>query len=101
MCGLSAEKKRQIISVWTLLQEVLKLCQKHQPWVDSVEQNLKDIDSRRGQKSQDEIQDLKVRIEVRYHIASEIIFLHASSINGEYSLNCDIVRDVSLNDYFV
>jgi hypothetical protein len=35
-----------------------------------MEQILKDIDSRRGQKSQDEIQDLKVRLEVRYHIAS-------------------------------
>jgi hypothetical protein len=69
VCGLSAEKKRQIISVWTLLQEVLKLCQKHQPWLDSQEQILKDIDSRRGHKSQDEIQDLKVRLEVSYHIA--------------------------------
>jgi hypothetical protein len=65
VCGLSAEKKQQIISVWALLQEVLKLCQKHQPWLDSLEQILKDIDSRRGQKSQDEIQDLKVKLEVR------------------------------------
>lgn len=63
LCGLSAEKKQQIISVWALLQEVLNLCKKHQPWLDSLEQILKDIDSRRGQKSQDEIQDLKVKLE--------------------------------------
>jgi nesprin-1 len=70
VCGLSAEKKRKIISVWTLLQEVLKLSQEQEPWLDSQEQILKDIESRREQKSRDEIQDLKVRLEVRYHIAS-------------------------------
>jgi hypothetical protein len=100
VCGLSAEKKRQIISVWTLLQEVLKLCQEQQPWLDSQEQILKDIESRREQKSRDEIQNLKVRLEVRYYIASYIIFLHLSSVTVEYSLNCDIFRHVLSYDYF-
>jgi hypothetical protein len=49
-------------------------------WLDSQEQILKDIDSRREQKSQDEIQNLISKVEVRtcgflvfqmstYHIA--------------------------------
>jgi hypothetical protein len=38
--------------------------------LDSQEQILKDIESRREQKSRDEIHNLKARLEVRYHVAS-------------------------------
>jgi hypothetical protein len=64
VCGLSADKKLRILTVWTLLEEVLRLSQEQQQWLDSQEQILKDMDSRRGQMSQDEIQDLVSRVEV-------------------------------------
>ncbi|PSN34718.1 hypothetical protein C0J52_20229 [Blattella germanica] len=58
VCGLSAEKKQRIHTVWVLLQEVLKVYEEQIHWLESQEQILKDIDSRKEQKSQDEIQDL-------------------------------------------
>ena len=65
MCGLSADMKCRILTVWTLLEEVLRLSQERQQWLESQEQILKGMDSRRGQMSQDEIQDLISRVEVR------------------------------------
>lgn len=67
MCGLSADMKCRILTVWTLLEETLRLSQEQQQWLDSQEHILKDMDSRRGQMSQDEIQDLISRVEVRIH----------------------------------
>jgi hypothetical protein len=67
VCGLSADMKCRILTVWTLLEEVLRLNQEQQQWLESQEQILKDIDSRRGQMSQDEIQDLISRVEVRIY----------------------------------
>lgn len=67
MCGLAAEKRRRILAIWTLLQDLLKQCQEHQVWLDYQEQVLKDIDSRREQKSQEEIQDLISKVEVRIY----------------------------------
>lgn len=67
MCGLSADMKCRILTVWTLLEEVLRLSQEQQQWLESQEQALKDMDSRRGQMSQDEIQDLISRVEVRIY----------------------------------
>lgn len=67
MCGLSADMKCRILTVWTLLEEVLRLSQEQQEWLESQEQILKDMDSRRGQMSQDEIQDLISRVEVRIY----------------------------------
>lgn len=67
MCGLSADMKCRILTVWTLLEEVLRLSQEQQQWLESQEQMLKDMDSRRGQMSQDEIQDLISRVEVRIY----------------------------------
>jgi hypothetical protein len=67
VCGLAAEKKHQILTIWTLLQDLFKQCQEQQVWLDSQEQILKDTDSRREQKSQDEIQDLISTVEVRIH----------------------------------
>jgi hypothetical protein len=59
--------KCRILTVWTLLEEVLRLSQEQQQWLESQEQALKDMDSRRGQMSQDEIQDLISRVEVRIY----------------------------------
>jgi len=59
--------KCRILTVWTLLEEVLRLSQEQQQWLESQEQVLKDMDSRRGQMSQDEIQDLISRVEVRIY----------------------------------
>jgi len=59
--------KCRILTVWTLLEEVLRLSQEQQQWLESQEQILKDIDSRREQMSQDEIQDLISRVEVRIY----------------------------------
>jgi hypothetical protein len=67
VCGLSADMKCRILTVWTLLEEVLRLSQEQQQWLESQEQMLKDMDSRRGQMSQDEIQDLISRVEVRIY----------------------------------
>jgi len=67
VCGLSADMKCRILTVWTLLEEVLRLNQEQQQWLESQEQILKDMDSRRGQMSQDEIQDLISRVEVRIY----------------------------------
>jgi Na+-transporting NADH:ubiquinone oxidoreductase subunit NqrC len=67
VCGLAADMKCRILTVWTLLEEVLRLSQEQQQWLDSQEQILKDMDSRRGQMSQDEIQDLISRVEVRIY----------------------------------
>ena len=67
MRGLSADMKCRILTVWTLLEEVLRLSQEQQQWLDSQEHILKDMDSRRGQMSQDEIQDLISRVEVRIY----------------------------------
>lgn len=67
MCGLSADMKCRILTVWTLLEEVLRLSQEQQQWLDSQEHILKDMDGRRGQMSQDEIQDLISRVEVRIY----------------------------------
>jgi hypothetical protein len=67
VCGLSADMKCRILTVWTLLEEVLRLSQEQQQWLESQEQVLKDVDSRRGQMSQDEIQDLISRVEVRIY----------------------------------
>jgi hypothetical protein len=64
VCGLSADKKHRILTVWTLLEEVLRLSQEQQQWLESQEQILKDMDSRRGQMSQEEIQDLISKVEV-------------------------------------
>jgi hypothetical protein len=68
VCGLSADMKCRILTVWTLLEEVLRLSQEQQQWLESQEQILKDMDSRRGQMSQDEIQDLISRVEVRIYV---------------------------------
>lgn len=67
MCGLAADTKSRILTVWTLLEEVLRLSQEQQQWLESQEQILKDVDSRRGQTSEDEIQDLISRVEVRIY----------------------------------
>jgi len=67
VCGLSADMKCRILTVWTLLEEVLRLSQEQQQWLESQEQILKDMDSRRGQMSQDEIQDIISRVEVRIY----------------------------------
>jgi len=67
VCGLSADMKCRILTVWTLLEEVLRLSQEQQQWLESQEQILKDMDSRRGQMSQDEMQDLISRVEVRIY----------------------------------
>lgn len=67
MCGLSGDMKSRILTVWTLLEEVMRLSQEQQQWLESQEQILKDVDSRRGQMSQDEIQDLISRVEVRIY----------------------------------
>jgi len=67
VCGLSADMKCRILTVWTLLEEVLRLSEEQQQWLESQEQVLKDMDSRREQMSQDEIQGLISRVEVRIY----------------------------------
>ena len=54
--------------VWTLLQDVLNLYEKHGQWVENQEQILKDIDSRGDQKSQEQIQDLITMVEVSTYL---------------------------------
>jgi hypothetical protein len=77
ICILSAERKKRILLVWTLLQEVLNLYEEHKQWVESQEQILHEIDNRREQKSQEQIQDLIALVEVSNLKLSWILFIFA------------------------
>lgn len=63
VCGISAERKRRITSVWSLLQEVLRLGTQQEEWVKTQEEQLHQIESKIGKITQQQIQDYIYRIE--------------------------------------
>nr|CAD7412488.1 unnamed protein product [Timema poppensis] len=63
VCGRSAERKRRILAVFTLLQEILRLCHEQQVWLDKQERVLTDVSSRSDLGSQDEVLSLVSRVE--------------------------------------
>lgn len=63
VCGISAERKRQITSVWSLLQELLRLGSQQEEWIKMQEEQLQQIESNIGKNTQQQIQDDIYRIE--------------------------------------
>nr|CAD7603271.1 unnamed protein product [Timema genevievae] len=63
VCGLSAERKRRILAVFALLQEILRLCHEQQVWLDGQERVLTDVSSRSDLGSQDEVLSLVSTVE--------------------------------------
>ncbi|XP_063222937.1 muscle-specific protein 300 kDa-like [Bacillus rossius redtenbacheri] len=63
VCSLSAERKRRILAVFSLLQELMRLCKEQQQWLDQVEKNTDQLGSVQKFSSQAEVQDLLSRVE--------------------------------------
>ncbi|XP_049790158.1 muscle-specific protein 300 kDa-like [Schistocerca nitens] len=63
VCGQSAERKRRIIALCQLIQDLQKLCTEQEDWLTAQELVLKELDSRQDLRSQSEIQSFVSRID--------------------------------------
>ncbi|XP_067009872.2 muscle-specific protein 300 kDa isoform X2 [Anabrus simplex] len=63
VCGQSAERKRRIMAIWTLLEDLLKLCKEQEQWLTEQEAVLNEIDSLTDLGSQGDVQKLVSRVE--------------------------------------
>lgn len=63
VCGQTAERKRRILNIWKLLQEVIKLSTEHEPWLKEKETVLSVVDKSIPQLNQEQIQQSMCEIE--------------------------------------
>lgn len=63
VCELAGERKRRILAVWTLLQELGRLCGEQEEWLSCQEETLRDVEARAGNASSPELGELVSRVE--------------------------------------
>lgn len=63
VCGQTAERKRRILNIWKLLQEVLKLSTEHEPWLKEKENVLLVVDKSIPKLNQEQLQQSIYEIE--------------------------------------
>lgn len=63
VCGISAERKRKITSIWNLLQEVLRLSSQQENWLTDQEKRLDETEMNSINLTQDQIQEFIYKLE--------------------------------------
>lgn len=63
VCGLSAERKRNITFIWNLIQEVLRLSNEQEQWLKDQENKIKELDTSTKKLTKDQIQEKLRKVE--------------------------------------